>query len=498
MTVLFISMFLAMMLLINIKNLNVKNYDDYATANSSFGMIGIGLAVFSTWYVGASWTAWADFSVGSGFLGVYVIPYAAMMMFTMYLVSEKAFIWGKKYKVKTQAELIGLRYQSKLLRVLVAISGVVFVTPWLLIEWTTMGYVFSYGTGGVLSPFWGMLIGVVVVLVYVALGGMRSVIIGNIVQGVLMFFIGTFVMFWMIYEFFGSFSNAMNLLAENHPETLTFPGPTLSSMPTSFWTSLLVVNGLGAFMWPWAFNKLFAAKNVQAIKKSTLVAPIIGLIFWAAFTFLGQSLHLFEFGRNNPEEAYIWAASQAGSVHLALLSVVIMAAGLATVAGMIQAMSTAISTDIAQVINKNISERTALRIARTTVVLIGIGVLISAAFNNLSLNYYALLGYQGIVMLFPIVILGLYWKRANKEGAIIGLILGTAVAMLLQVINPGFIEAWGWTPGIYGAIIATISIVIFGLLKPAEEHVDLLWEDIEIVRNKKIKQRNTTQEKIAN
>ncbi|MGK7377646.1 sodium:solute symporter family transporter [Planococcus sp. 1R117A] len=79
--------------------------------------------------------------------------------------------------------------------------------------------------------------------------------------------------------------------------------------------------------------------------------------------------------------------------------------------------------------------------------------------------FLALFTYDGIILLFPIVILGLYWKRANKEGAIIGLIAGTALSMFLRFFNPSFIEGWGWQPGVYGLILSFAVMITAGYMK---------------------------------
>src|SRR5699024_2694687 len=244
------------------------------------------------------------------------------------------------------------------------------------------------------------------------------------------------------------------------------------------WTSIVISSGFGAFMWPWAYNKLFAANSVKSIKQSTLLTPVFSLIFWSAAVFLGQAMHSIEFARENSEESYLWIANEAGPLALALMSTLIMAASIGTVSGIIQALSTAISNDIAQVINKEISNSQALKIARSSVVGLGIIALIFATIDLGALIDIALLTYQGIIMLFPIVILGLYWKRANKEGAITALILSTILSMYVEFAQPVFFIQYGWSGGIYGTVLGFIIMIIFGYLKPVEGHVYMLWDDI--------------------
>ncbi|MEK3935674.1 sodium:solute symporter family protein [Sporosarcina sp. FSL W7-1349] len=485
-SIIFISIFFIIIFLINAKNFGVKSFDEYATARGSFGVIAISLAVFSTWYVGATFTAFAGYSVGYGFMGMYVLSYATLTMLSLYLVAEKSYIWGKKYHISTQAELMDLRYKSKAVRVIVGVAGVAFTAPWLLMEWITQGFVFSYATGGTISPVIGMLIGIVVVLAYVSFGGMKSVITANIFQGAFMFFVGITVMFYMIFKFFGGFNEGMATLVQKYPETLTFPGPGWE-MPTAFWTSIIITSGLGGFMWPWVFNKIFASDSIRSIKQSALIAPIIGAVFYVVFQFLGNFLYIFETARMNPEEAFLWAAAEAGPLVMAVLSTVVMATSIATVSGIIQAMSTSISRDVAGVIKRDISEKSAITIARISVVAIGTICAFMATVDVGALINIALLTYQGIIMIFPVVLLGLYWKRANKEGALVGMIVGTIISMSLTVMNPSFIGSLGWTPGVYGLITVFVIMIIYGAAKPVEQHVEQLWTDVEDARTTKRK-----------
>ena len=134
------------------------------------------------------------------------------------------------------------------------------------------------------------------------------------------------------------------------------------------------------------------------------------------------------------------------------------------------------SRDIAQVINSNISDIGAVNIARISVVVIS---LISLLFGTADLGlmvFLALFTYDGIILLFPVVILGLFWKRANKEGAIIGLIAGTALSMFLRFFNPIFINRWGWQPGVYGLILSFIIMIVAGYMKSPSVFAEKLWE----------------------
>jgi SSS family solute:Na+ symporter len=481
---LMLALFLGLILLINYRQLGVSSLNDYATANHSIGVLGITFGFLATWYVGAGYTVFSGFAVSFGMIGMYVIPYGIVTMLVMYLVAEKSFIWGKKYNIRTQSELLGLRYKSDGIRVLTGFAGVGLSVPWLLMEWYTIGYVFNYATDGFISPLVGMIIGIFVVVAYVAMGGMRSVITANIIQGLYMMIAGSAVLIWVLYTQLGGVRGAMQRLAEQTPQALTFPGPGWE-VSTNYWMAIVITSGLGGFMWPWVYNKLFAADSIRTIKQSVLFAPTLGIISFGLLFLVAMALHPLPFAQQNPQQALFWIHSQAGAWPLAFFAVLVMAASLGTVSGILNAMSTAISGDLAQVLKRDISEKTALKIARWSVVVMSVGALIGASMREGQLVFLALMTYQGMIVLSPVVLLGLYWKRANKIGAISGFLAGMTVSFGLTLIDPAFIHTYGWTPGVYGFLTTLSIMLIAGFMRPVEPHVEQLWQAISDSKGKR-------------
>ena len=75
-------------------------------------------------------------------------------------------------------------------------------------------------------------------------------------------------------------------------------------------------------------------------------------------------------------------------------------------------------------------------------------------------------------LFFPLV-LGVWWKRANKQGAVAGMLLGLAsgTAYLVWVRNGGA-GFWGITQltfGIVGSLVSLVSMVVVSLVTPAPD-----------------------------
>ncbi len=349
--------FLLAMLVINRHNFGVKSFEEFATANRVFGFFGITFGVIATWWVGATFCAWAGMAVNNGMVAFYGLVYQTICMYVGFIVGEKTYLWGKRYTLQSQADLLGMRYESKIVGLIIGIAGLVFTIPWLLMEWVVQGYIFNYASGGAIPATMGMVIGVVVVLIYVALGGMKSVITANIVQGILMFFGGGLLMVWLVYHFFGGFGPAFAQILSESPEIFTFPGAGWgeNAPPTLWYLSITITSGCGGFMWPWAYYKLFAADSIRTIKKSMLLVPLLAFFFYTTLCYTGNSLHLFPFAAEHFEEAFLWASSQAGIWPLCLMAVIIMAASIGTSSSIIHAMGITISKDIAPVIKNDIN-----------------------------------------------------------------------------------------------------------------------------------------------
>jgi SSS family solute:Na+ symporter len=79
----------------------------------------------------------------------------------------------------------------------------------------------------------------------------------------------------------------------------------------------------------------------------------------------------------------------------------------------------------------------------------------------------AILSYQGIIQLAVPQYLGIFWKRGNAIGAIAGVIIGFAAAVILQSIYPVSIGwAWGLTSGVIALIINAAIYVGCALFLP--------------------------------
>jgi sodium/proline symporter len=69
----------------------------------------------------------------------------------------------------------------------------------------------------------------------------------------------------------------------------------------------------------------------------------------------------------------------------------------------------------------------------------------------------------------PVILLSLYWKRMNRNGALVGMIVGGVTIVVWKQLTGGIFDVYEIVPGI---ILATISVVSVSLLtKEPEQQV---------------------------
>jgi cation/acetate symporter len=127
-----------------------------------------------------------------------------------------------------------------------------------------------------------------------------------------------------------------------------------------------------------------------------------------------------------------------------------LAAALSTADGLLLAIANALSHDMYyKMVNPNASTATRLVIARILLVVVAVLAAYTASTKPadiLSMVAWAFsLAAAGI---FPALVMGVWWKRANTAGAIAGMILGFGVCVYYLVgtryFAVSFHELWGW------------------------------------------------------
>jgi cation/acetate symporter len=143
-----------------------------------------------------------------------------------------------------------------------------------------------------------------------------------------------------------------------------------------------------------------------------------------------------------------------------------LAAALSTAAGLLLVISAAISHDLMKgIITPNMSEKSELIWARSAA---GVAVLIAGYFGINPPGFVAQVVAFAFGLaassFFPLIMMGIFWKRATKEGAIAGMISGiiftAGYIIYFKFMNPALNTAEHWWWGISPEGIGTIGMLL--------------------------------------
>ena len=165
-----------------------------------------------------------------------------------------------------------------------------------------------------------------------------------------------------------------------------------------------------------------------------------------------------------------------------------MAAAMSTADGLLLAIANALSHDLYyKIIDPNAETKKRLLVARVLLVVIG-----GAAAFVASLKLTSILGavawafdFAASGLFFPIV-LGIWWKRANRQGAIAGMTLGfLSGTAYLYAIQWGGMDPWLGIDhlrfGIIGMPVSLVAMVVVSLMTPApDEETQKMVDEIRI------------------
>ena len=434
--------------------------DDYFTAGRSINTFVGAFALFAALASSSSLMG----SIGSGvafgapFFFTYAFGAVAILPFTMFLISGQI----RRSGVKTLPDFFNQRF-GRSVQIVAALIVVIAMTFYMVPQLTASGLIGSYVLG--VDYVTAVILVGVGFTVYAALGGMWAITYTDLIQGAVIL-IGIFVLAGVILIDFNGFGALFSAALEMTPSFGEINLPWMS------YFGLFL-----AFLWfgivsPSAVMRNFASRDARTARHSALWACLLyALIFFAGFVVAaaGASLGVAETLDNRDMIIIVAIEQYLPSILGGLMLAGLLAAIMSSADAMLLAISAGIAYDIyKEHINKQASERFVTLIGLITMfVASGVGILIAIEPPQL---IAVMVGWVGGFLLsafgFPIV-LGIWWKRANKAGALSGMIAGAVTFLILVTteILPTNAEA------IVAAPISLLIMIVVSLMTapPPEE-----------------------------
>ena len=411
---------------------------------------------------------------GNGFrLGLAISAYEWIAAVSLVVVAVFFMPVYLKNRIYTMPQFLKTRYNETV----AMIMAIFWLFLYIFVNLTSILYLGAIAinnlTGG--AHFHLIMICLALFALFITLGGMKVIGYTDVIQ-VLVLTVGglitTYIALTVVGEKFGYGSNAIagfNQLLKAAPDHFNMifdkPGPGATQKQIDDYSSLPGLAMMAAGMWVanlnyWGCNQYITQRALGADLKTArtgilfaaflkLMMPILvvvpGIAAYVLYQNGGLQTQMMTGGALNQDNAY---TSIVGFLPVGLkgLSMAALTAAIvASLAGKANSISTIYSLDIyKKYINKEAPDK---KIVMTGRIIIILSLLIAIVINwkdTLGIGgkggFEFIQKYTGYISpaIFPVFLLGFFWKKATSKAAITGIFLGVALSIIFDKFLPGW------------------------------------------------------------
>ena len=370
--------------------------------------------------------------------------------------------------------------KARLLRVFSSVVIIVFFTLYTSASLVAGGKLFASSAFG-LDYSLGIWVTAGVVCAYTLFGGFLAVSMTDFVQGCIMFLALVLVPIVAIFDL-GGVASVTDQVRTMNPDFLDFfrdgsiADSTVNQLSFLGIISLLAW-GLGYFGQPHIIVRFMAIRSVKDIPAARRIG-----ITWMTVSIIGAMITGFvgiayvaetKMTLNDAETIFIIFSQFLFHPLIAgFLLAAILAAIMSTISSQLLVTSSSLTEDFYKAfLRRDASQKELVLVGRISVLIVSL-VAIALAWNpeNTILGLVAN-AWAGFGAAFgPVIILSLFWKRMNLQGALSGMLVGAAT-VLFWIYAPVLEDGAALSSVVYeiipGFILCTVAIIVVSLLTKA-------------------------------
>ena len=529
----------------------VKTTKEFYVAGAGVSPLANGMATAADWMSAASFISMAGIIAFAGYDGaVYLMGWTGGYVLLALLLAP----YLRKFGKFTVPDFIGDRYYSNTARIVAVICALLVSFTYVAGQMRGVGIVFSRFLEVEINT--GVVIGMIIVLFYAVLGGMKGITYTQVAQYCVLIFAFMVPAIFISIQITGNPIPQLGFGSEaldgggylldkldGLNKELGFNEYTDNTKPLIDVFAITFALMVGTAGLPHVIIRFFTVKKVSDARKSAGIALLLIAILYTtapavavfARTNMIETLSnveyskvpswfknwentgLISFNDKNADGKIQYLADPSSNELvvdrdimvlanpeiaklpnwvIALVAAGGLAAALSTAAGLLLVISSSISHDLLKrVIMPSISEKQELLAARFSAF---IAVCIAGYFGinppGFVAAVVALAFGLAAASFFPAIIMGIFYKKMNKEGAVSGMIIGT-ILMLYYMIKyklgwfddelPGSNQWWfNISPEGFGTVAMCVnfivSIIVMKFTSEPPEEIKKIVEDIRI------------------
>ena len=163
-----------------------KTASDYFISGRQISVWVFVLAATATSFSGWTFMGHPGLVYRDGFQYAYASFYTITIPFTGVLFLKRQWMLGKRFGYVTPGEMLSDYFQGDAIRILTVMVALLFSIPYLGVQLGASGFLFNVLSDGLVNQNFGMWVLSLVVLIYVASGGLRAVAYVDTLQCVLL------------------------------------------------------------------------------------------------------------------------------------------------------------------------------------------------------------------------------------------------------------------------------------------------------------------------
>jgi SSS family solute:Na+ symporter len=384
-------------------------------------------------------------------------------------------------KASTMPEFIGLRYESRALKIASAVIIFVFLIPYSASVYKGLSYMFEETLG--LSNITALLIMTVLTALYLFFGGFVAATLSDFIQGIIMI-VGVFAMLYFVTQSpaVGGIAGGLNRLQSISPElTSVFPSSGKLNL-----LSLVILTSLGSWGLPQMVHKFYTIKSDKAIFCAKWVSTGFSLIIAFGAYFIGGLSRIFfpdgmpsVNGIPDPDQIVPRILNQTlPEWAMGIILILILSASMSTLASLVLASSSAIAVDLVKGSwLRQLPDKKVMLLMRVLCVVFVVLSFIMAVLPNPIVSLAALSWGAVSGSLLAPYLYGLFSKKVTKAGVWSGMLTALGIVLIgasVYGINSPMVP-----------IIGGAAIVLPLLIVPAvsmvtkdcrEEHLQYIYQ----------------------
>ena len=443
----------------------IKNTSDFAVAGRSLPLIMVITTTFATWFGAETVMGIPARFVQGGLNGLVEDPFGAGTC----LILVGLFFAARLYKLNllTIGDYYRARY-GKGIEVFCSVAIILSYLGWVAAQITALGLVFSVLTGGAMSETAGMIVGTLAVLIYVVVGGFLAVAITDFIQMIVLV-VGMSIIAFFSSELAGGTGVVLKMVQQKDLWNFL---PQAKFTDIAFFVGAAVTMMLGSIPQQDVFQRVMSAKNAPTARAGAVIGGASYILFAfvpmfiVACAVIVMGNDAMELAKSDYQRVLpTFVMTKMPLIMQILFFGALLSAIKSTSSATLLAPSTSFTENILKNLRPGMSDRQQLFAMRVTIVVFAALVLTYAiAMKGTSIYELVSSAYQvTLVGAFVPLVMGLYWKRATTQGAILSIAAGIAVwiAFFPQLSTLG--ERF---PGQLAGLLAAFIGMFVGSLAP--------------------------------